>query len=500
MREPGAILLVACYELGHQPLAVAWPAAFLEGQGYAPAVLDVSVEPLDPDRVRHARLVAISVPMHTALRLGVAVAQRVRTLNPTCHIAFYGLYASLNADHLLTHVADSIFGGEVEEALVRLAQHLEREPGRGQGQPGWGSQDPFPATAEERQPARWSPAAHGLASADGVVLRPPARPPLTPPGAALEKLDFPVPSRTKLAPLKKYAHLERDGRRELAGYVEASRGCKHRCRHCPIPPVYGGRFFVVPRQVVQADIRQLVDAGATHITFGDPDFLNGPRHALEVARALHAEFPRVTFDFTAKVEHLLRQRAHLAELAALGCLFIVTAVESLSDTVLTHLAKGHTRTDVEGVLRLARGAGIALRPTWVPFTPWTTLDDYREMLDFIARERLVDHVDPVQYSIRLLVPPGSLLLEATAFQPFLGPLVEDAFHYRWTHPDPRMDALQAEVAQLVEKAAAAREDGAMTFTRIAALADTVAGLAPRPPDPAPAARRLAPRLTEAWFC
>jgi radical SAM superfamily enzyme YgiQ (UPF0313 family) len=491
MREPGAIVLLACYELGHQPLALAWPAAFLERQGYAPALLDVSVEPFDPERVRHARLVAISVPMHTALRLGITVARRVREANPTCHICFYGHYAILNAAHLLTQIANTVLGGEVEEALLRLVQALELETGGDAGRTGWGSQDPFPATPEGPPPARWSPAATGLTSANSVVARPPARPPGVAPAATLEKLDFPVPSRTKLP---------RDGRRELAGYVEASRGCKHHCRHCPIPPVYGGRFFVVPREVVLADIRQLVEAGATHITFGDPDFLNGPRHAREVARALHAEFPRVTFDVTAKVEHLLREREHLAGLAAAGCLFIVTAVESLSDTVLGHLAKGHTRADVELALRLVRDAGIALRPTWVPFTPWTTRDDYRVMLEFIAREGLIDHVDPVQYGIRLLVPPGSRLLDTAALQPFLGPLVEDAFYYRWTHPDARMDALQAQVAQLVEQAAAAREDGAVTFARIGALADSATGWAPPMDIALPAGRRRPPRLTEAWFC
>src|SRR5262245_46031443 len=101
MRERGQILLVACYELGHQPLAVAWPAAFLERAGYAPAVLDLSVEPLDAETAARARLVAISVPMHTALRLGVLAAERIRALNPTAHICFYGHYAILNAAELL---------------------------------------------------------------------------------------------------------------------------------------------------------------------------------------------------------------------------------------------------------------------------------------------------------------------------------------------------------------------------------------------------------------
>ena len=454
MKERGAILLVACYELGHQPLAVAWPAAFLERRGYAPTVMDVSVEPFDAGKVAGARLVAISVPMHTALRLGVGVAEQVRALNPSCHVCFYGLYATLNADHLLATCADSVLGGEVEPQLVELVAGLERgEPTRR-------------------------------------------------PGPGLAKLAFPRPSRSALPPLAKYAHLERDGRLELTGYVEASRGCKHRCRHCPIPPVYGGRFFVVPRDVVLADVRQLVAAGARHITFGDPDFLNGPGHALDVARALHAEFPDVTFDVTTKVEHLLRQRRRLAELAALGCAFVISAVESLSDTVLRHLDKGHTRADVVAALDLARAAGLVLRPTWVAFTPWTTLDDYREMLDFVGREDLVDHVDPVQYGIRLLVPPGSLLLKTPAMRPYLGGLVQEAFYYRWDHPDPRMDGLHAEASAAVATAAERVEDAAVTFARVVELADAAAGApSTRPASLAPVPdRRRPPRLTEPWFC
>jgi radical SAM superfamily enzyme YgiQ (UPF0313 family) len=456
VKEPGAILLVACYELGHQPLTVAWPAAFLERAGYAPAMVDVSVEPLDAERVARAKLVAISVPMHTALRLGVVIADRVRALNPSCHIAFYGLYATLNADHLLARVADSVMSGETEAALVRLAERLEAEGGR-----------------------------HRNASAVAPTL---------------EKLDFAVPSRARLPVLKQYAQLERDGGLELAGYVEASRGCKHLCRHCPIPPVYGGRFFVVPADVLMADIRQQVAAGATHVTFGDPDFLNGPGHALAVTRALHAEFPRVTFDFTAKVEHLLRHRERLPELARQGCAFIVTAAESLSEAVLARLDKGHTRADIETALRETRAAGIALRPTWVAFTPWTTLPDYRELLDFVDTHGLVDAIDPVQYSIRLLVPPGSLLLDDPALRPFLGPLVEDQFHYRWTHPDGRMEKLHADVSAAVAAAATRREDAAVTFARVRELADRAAGIEPRALGAPSPSRKRPPRLTEPWFC
>jgi len=462
LRRPGAILLVSCYELGHQPLGLASPLGFLERAGFTPEVLDIAVERFDPEKAARARFVGISVPMHTALRLGVRVAEEVRRINPRCHICFYGLYASLNADYLLGHVADSVIGGEFETALVALVEALEE-----------GRAEVVHGVHRRGQPA----------------------------GPVLQRARFPLPSRNGLPGLEKYARLERDGARALVGYVEASRGCLHMCLHCPIPPIYGGRFFVVPREIVLEDIRRLVRSGASHITFGDPDFLNGPGHSLAIVRAMHQEFPALTFDFTAKVEHILERRVIFPELAALGCLFVVSAVESLSDTVLANLEKGHTRADVLTALEIVRAAGVAFRPTWVAFTPWTTLDDYVDIVEFVEAEELIDHVDPVQYSIRLLVPPRSALLKSPAMRPYLGPLVPEAFYYKWAHPDPRMDELHRGVSALVEQAARDAEDPGVTVYRVRELAETAAGRAPRPIGPVlPPERARPPRLTEPWFC
>ena len=91
LRRRGPILLISCYELGHQPLSIASAAAFLERAGYMPDTLDISVESFDVESVVRARFVGISVPMHTALRLGVRVAEQIRQTNPTCHICLYGL-------------------------------------------------------------------------------------------------------------------------------------------------------------------------------------------------------------------------------------------------------------------------------------------------------------------------------------------------------------------------------------------------------------------------
>jgi radical SAM superfamily enzyme YgiQ (UPF0313 family) len=463
LRSPGGVLLVSCYELGHQPLGVALPLGFLERAGFAPDALDIAVDSFDSARIERARFVGISVPMHTALRLGVRVAQRVREINPDATVCFYGLYAALNADYLLDNGGDYCIGGEVEAPLVALVEALDSLNGSGR-----------------------------VVDVAGVIQRgAEARP-------YLQRLPFALPTRRALPTLDRYARLEYQGERRVIGYAEASRGCLHLCTHCPIPPVYGGRFFVIPEEVVLEDIRRQVQAGATHITFGDPDFLNGPGHSLSVIRTMHAEFPTLTFDITTKVEHILKRGSVLPELGQLGCLFLISAVESVSDTVLGILEKNHTRADMVEAIAVVRAAGIAPRPTWVAFTPWTTLGDYLDMLAFIEEHDLIDNVDPVQYTIRLLVPPGSYLLQRPAMQPYLGPLDQASFSYRWAHPDPRMDRLHKEVGALVEKDVTEGVDPGVTFYRVWSLASgRKAGAAAPvlPPD-----RLRAPRLSEPWFC
>jgi radical SAM superfamily enzyme YgiQ (UPF0313 family) len=470
LRRPGAILLVSCYELGHQPIGLAQPLGFLERAGYSPAALDIAVEKIDTARIADALFVGISVPMHTALRLGVRVADLVRKTNPHAHICFYGLYASINAGYLLDHAADTVIGGEYEVPLMTILDRLDR------GDPNGAE----PAGVSLRR-----------SSGEFVVAKP----------YLVRAPDvFPEPSRGALPSLEQYARLEHDGGRHLAGYVETSRGCLHHCLHCPIVPVYEGRFFLVPEDAVMADIRQQVNAGAKHITYGDPDFLNGPGHSLKIARAMHAEFPQVTFDCTTKIEHLLKHRQLLPELAGLGCLFIISAVESFNEVVLSKLEKGHTRADIVEALGIVRSAGVTLRPSLVPFTPWTTLEDYLDMFDLIARHDLIEATDPVQYSIRLLIPPGSALLKLPDIQAWIGPLDQGAFQFPWEHPDPRLDRLHKAVRTAVEDAANTGETPDVTFDRLRALAYDTAGRR----SPAASLGRPhtnhPPRLTEAWFC
>lgn len=485
LRRPGAILLISCYELGHQPVGIAQPMGFLKQAGYSPAALDIAVEEFDTERVKQASFIGISVPMHTALRLGVRVAELIRGVNPACHLCIFGLYASINAEYLLSHVADSVIGGEYESPLVNLVHALDRDP-----------RTICSVSGEKESQGKELPILEGV-SLQGRIVSP-----------LLKRfpVNAPAPNRAGLPPLTRYAHLEHRGAKHIVGYVESSRGCLHTCLHCPIVPVYEGRFFLMPESVVLQDIRQQVSAGATHITFGDPDFLNGLGHSLSIARAMHAEFPHLTFDFTAKIEHLLKRRAMIQEFATLGCLFVISAVESFSDVVLAYLKKGHTAADVVAAVNILRDAGITLRPSLVAFTPWTTLDDYAAMFDMVEAHDLIDAIDAVQYAIRLLIPPGSALLgqveQLGSIEKFVGPLDQAGFQYPWTHPDPRMDGLHRDISLAVEEAAKAAEDPFETFDRLRTITDRIAGRnAPivqrssrRPRENRP------PRMSEPWFC
>ena len=338
------------------------PREALRRAGHQVRCVDLSVEMLEQSVCDWAEAVAFSVPMHTAMRLAVQMAGELRAAYTGLPICFYGLYAAVGRDRTVGRVADRVIAGEYEPALVAWIDELD----------------------------------------GGTAAREPVR-------IELGRTRFHLPARDLLPPLHPYAHLEVAGEHRLVGYVEASHGCRHRCRHCPIPTIYDGRFRIVDQEVLLADVAQLVEMGAQHITFGDADFLNGVHHSMRVVRAMHARFPDLTFDITAKVEHLLAHPDLWTELREAGLLFVVSAFETTNDEILRLLDKGHTVADEVEAIELLRRSGVEIRPSWLPFTPWTTADDLADILEFISQHHL--DVDPVQLTIRLLIPEGSLVLD-----------------------------------------------------------------------------------------
>ena len=459
------VLLVSTYELGHQPVHVTSPAAALRADGHDVRAVDVSVEPWDRALVEWADRIAFSVPMHTAMRMAVPLAVSVRAQRPDLPICLYGLYAGMGHGSTAAAIADRVIIGEYEPALLSWVG--------GTG------------------------AAGGAGAAGDVVMH-------------LGRSRFTTPARDLLPPLDRYARLVLGDEERLAGAVEASHGCSHRCRHCPLPVVYEGRLRVVPEEVVVSDVSQLVAMGARHVTFADPDFLNGPRHSVRVAQAVHSCFPDLSFDCTTKVEHILAHEDLWAGLAKIGCLFVVSAFESVDDRTLRILDKGHTAADESAAVILLRGHGIEVRPSWLPFTPWAKATDVGAMLDFVVAHDLVGNVDAVQYTIRLLLPEGSLLLSAPEVKARLEHYDAARLSWVWRAEDAGLDDLQEELATFVETAGtepvviAAEDTFAQVNARVRAyMSGHAMGSATATPghgsqSTGPAGPR--PRLSEPWFC
>ncbi len=445
------VLLVATYELGRQPFGLASPAAWLREAGIDVATVDLSREPFRPEAF-DTDLVAFHLPMHTATRLALPVIRRVRALYPRARVCCYGLYAPLNESVLRGLGVEHVLGGEFEQALLDVA----------------------------------SGGTGGTHLVEGE--------------GSLPRLRFRVPDRSDLPALDRYASLQTaTGGRLVAGYTEASRGCKHLCRHCPVVPIYQGRFRVVSRDVVLADVRAQVAAGARHVTFGDPDFFNGVGHAIAIVEAFASEFPDVSYDVTIKVEHLRRHHDRLAVLRDTGCLFVVSAVESIDDAVLARLDKGHTRADFEQVVERCHRIGLTLVPTFIPFTPWTTLAGYHELLRAIDTLDLVEHVAPIQLVLRLLIPRGSRLLQLDArdLGVELGAFDDSRLVFPWRHPDPLVEQLHDTVAGVVERRLSASRSA--VFDELLVLAAERVG-AQMPRRTGAQNRATIAYLNEPWYC
>ena len=448
MRSPVRVALISTYELGRQPIHLASPAARLRNHGHEVRTLDLAVEGWDDGLVAWADAIGFSTPMHTALRLATAAARRIKSARADLPLAVYGLYAGVSGTD---GPFDRAIAGEYEQQLLEWIVSVEG----------------------------------GVPSAGTTTFR--------------GRTAFQVPDRSGLPGLGRYAQLRHGGDSVLVGSVEASHGCRHQCRHCPLPAVYEGRFRAVPGQTVLADIEHLVDAGAGHITFGDADFFNGPRHSLRIVTEMNRRWPHLTYDATIKVEHLKQHDRDLPALAETGCLFVVSAFETLNDRILSILDKGHTAADASSVIHATRRVGFDLRPTWLPFTPWTSLQDVADIFSFIVSHDLVDLTDPVQLSIRLLVPRGSLLADHPAFLPHRGGYDPDRATYRWRAPDPRLDTLAAELAELAE--AGTHQPPGATFARMWRALLEATERDPCPADSIPQGATVGrPRLTEPWFC
>jgi len=509
--------MLSTYELGHQPLGLAIPAGVLRADGHEVEVLDLSTGDRASNANRlsgmleRADMLAVSVPMHTAMQLAVPIIKACNKAKPDLPIVLYGLYAHLGQGDRSPVRASACIRGDDPAPLAELAASNPLELTRRSA--------PELARSNPLELARWS--APELARSNAVMS--PSSPLL-------------LPARDILPPLSAYARLDAGGKQLLSGAAISTIGCSRKCLHCPVPIVYQGRSKAISLDLVMADIDQLARLGARHISFADADFLSRPSHAKRVMKEFGSSFPELTFDLTTKVSHLLANEDLIAEMANAGCLFVTSAFESTSQKVLDNLAKGHTRKDMPEAVKMLRAHGIEPRPSFVPFTPWSTLEDLADLLDLVAELDLVGNVDAVQYAIELLVPPESLLMENMAN--LIGPYDPARLTWLWDYEvskeDPKQAAalreLQETFSSIAENAVAEQATEQATeqpmeqptqppYNAYLEMREALAQVLSSLPDRTEARRhfeganderalqataharsQVPPRLTESWFC
>ncbi|MFW2440225.1 MAG: CUAEP/CCAEP-tail radical SAM (seleno)protein [Arenicellales bacterium] len=449
------VVLISPYDLGRQPFALAEPAALFRQAGCEVKCLDLSQQKLTSEVLAPATTVFLYLSMLTATRIAIEAMPRIKKLAPLAKIAVFGWYAPVNEKHLRELGVDAVFGGESEADMLAYADSI---------------------SAEENHPAQ-----------SETVIN-------------LNRIKFLVPDRQSLPALDKYAHLVLpDGTKRVMGFTETTRGCKHLCRHCPVVPVYKGRFFAVPADIVLEDIRQQVAKGAQHISFGDPDFLNGPRHARRIIEAMHEEFPSLTYDAVIKIEHIIKYPEFLPFLRDSGGILVTTAAESVDDKILEFLDKGHTAEEFEKVVTMMAEHDIALAPTFIPFTPWTTIENYLNLLNKIAELKLIMCVNPVQLSLRLLIPSDSRLLELPKEETCITDFNPASLGYTWVHKDPQLDLLQENIRHWTEKAENDGLSRLQVFNGIRRIALKAAGRSAEDVTESYSGNSV-PTHSESWYC
>ena len=258
-----------------------------------------------------------------------------------------------------------------------------------------------------------------------------------------------IPNRQIFPDISNYAHLVDGSNNIIAGSVETTYGCKHSCTHCPVPISFNGTFKTYSLEKIISDVENQVNQGAKHISFNDPDFFNGPIHALKILESLNKKFPTITYDSTIKVEHIIKYKKYFKELSSLNMVFVISAFETTNDLVLSILEKNHTSNDLNTSIEISQDFGIDVRPTWMPFSPWTELNDLSNIVNLIEKYKLRETVDPIQLTIKLLIPKHSLIIKKPEINKYLGNYEKNSLSFKWEYENNDVEKLQSSLFDFI---------------------------------------------------
>lgn len=243
-------------------------------------------------------------------------------------------------------------------------------------------------------------------------------------------------------------------------HAEASRGCPWgRCTFCYVEQKYHGlatQWRPAAIENVLADLESLSARGARTVFFTDEDFV-GPDwerifslcDAIVAAKADGRIAEDMAFFISAGVNSLfVHDKQHAAEggvpalmrqLKRAGVRELFLGIESGCTSQLRRYKKGASVDQNLQAIHWVREAGIDLDLGFLPFEPWTTLDDLADNLAFARAADLVRH--HVRILKKVLLTPGTPIAERWAKESPGSPLKLSDLTLAYDFQDARVGAI-----------------------------------------------------------
>ncbi len=387
--------LISTDEVGFQPLGLATVIPFFKEHSDLD-VIDYWYSQTAPNPM--SDFIAFSVPTFGAIETSVKLSKSLRKQGYSNPIVFYNQYATVQPDSFLLDEKCYIVNGEFETVLEEMFNTYKK---------GEKLDDlEFVYSLTNRNPSK-----------------------------NLKRKKFNIPDRSMLPALSNYAY--KDGK--LVGNIETMRGCAHGCTYCSVFAAYEKRVIKIPEDIVLGDIDQVVNMGATHITFIDADFFSTGKRGVRIIEQMHAKHPHLTFDITLRLDDVVRYREFFPELKSYGCTEVTSAFEFPSDHVLKEFDKRITIKDMNEGLRLLRNTGLKIVPTFISYNPWSNTEDMINFGNYLEENNLMEDIDDMQLKTRLLLYKGSPLLQNETIKKLK--LVDKGYYFDWEHPDSVVDEM-----------------------------------------------------------